>query len=139
MNDILIHDSLNAVEKVMSSSVDKGDPINIWMLVAIGQFAIIIGLILVIRLKNKPNAKKMIKDEILTKDVDFNNIIKSSFYSTELYDILKVKCHPDKFATDPVKNAIADKLYQNITKNKTNLKRLEELKIEAQQKLNIDF
>ncbi len=139
MNDTLIQDSLNIAEKAISVTTDKSDPINVWMWVAIGEFAIIAGLILAKRLKKKPNAKQRFKEESLAQEVDFNNIIKSSFHSTELYYILKVKCHPDRFPADPKLNAIADKLFQEITKNKTNFKRLEELKIEAQQKLNINF
>jgi hypothetical protein len=52
---------------------------------------------------------------------------------------LKVKCHPDRFATDAEKNVIAENIFQEITKNKTNVKRLIELKEEAKQKLNINF
>lgn len=139
MNESLIHDSLQVAEKAISVTADKSDPINIWMWVAIGEFAIIVGLLFARRFKKKPNAKRKFKKETLAQEVDFNNIIRSSFHSTELYDILKVKCHPDKFPTDPELNAIADKLFQEINKNKTNIKRLEELKIEAQNKLNINF
>jgi predicted RND superfamily exporter protein len=139
MKDTLIQDSLKVAEQAISASSDKGDSTNIWMWVAIGEFAIIVGLLLAKKLKRKSNAKQRFKEEALSQDVDFNNIIKSSFHSTELYDILKVKCHPDRFPTDPELNGIADKLFQEITKNKTNHKRLEELKIEAEQKLNINF
>lgn len=139
MKDTLIQDSLKVAEQAISASSDKGDSTNIWMWVAIGEFAIIVGLLLAKKLKRKPSAKQRFKEEALSQDVDFNNIIKSSFHSTELYDILKVKCHPDRFPTDPELNGIADKLFQEITKNKTNHKRLEELKIEAKQKLNINF
>ncbi|MBO6659535.1 MAG: hypothetical protein JJ862_05490 [Roseivirga sp.] len=139
MKDTLIQDSLKVAEQAISASSDKGDSTNIWMWVAVGEFAIIVGLLLAKKLKRKPNAKQRFKEEAKSQDVDFNNIIKSSFHSTELYDILKVKCHPDRFPTDPELNGIADKLFQEITKNKTNHKRLEELKIEAEQKLNINF
>ena len=139
MKDTLIQDSLKVAEQAISASSDKGDSTNIWMWVAVGEFAIIVGLLLAKKLKRKPNAKQRFKEEAKSQDVDFNNIIKSSFHSTELYDILKVKCHPDRFPTDPELNGIADKLFQEITKNKTNHKRLEELKIEAEQKLNLNF
>lgn len=139
MNDTLIQDSLKVAEQAISATSDKSDSMNIWMWIAIGEFAIIVGLLLAKKLKRKPNTKQRFKEESLAQEVDFNNIIKSSFHSTELYDILKVKCHPDRFSTDQELNGIADKLFQEITKNKTNLKRLEELKIEAQQKLNINF
>lgn len=139
MKDAIIQDSLKVAEQVMSANSDKGDSTNIWMWIAIGEFAVIIGLLLTKKLKRKTDAKLRFKEEALRQDVDFNNIIKSSFHSTELYDILKVKCHPDRFPTDPELNAMAGKLFQEITKNKTNHKRLEELKLEAQNKLNINF
>lgn len=139
MNDTLIQDSLKVAEQAISATSDKSASMNIWMWVAIGEFAIIVGLLLFKKFKRKPNDKQRFKEESLAQDVDFNNIINSSFHSTELYNILKVKCHPDRFPTDPELNGIADKLFQEITKNKTNLKRLEELKIEAQKKLNINF
>lgn len=139
MNDTLIQDSLKVAEQALSATTDKSDSINIWMWVAIGEFVIIVGLLLAKKLKRTPSAKQRFKEESLAQAVDFNNVINSSFHSTELYNILKVKCHPDRFPTDPELNGIADKLFQEITKNKTNLKRLQELKIEAQQKLNINF
>jgi hypothetical protein len=139
MNDTLIQDSLKVAEKVVAKTTENNDSSNLWMWVAIGEFAIIIGFILANRFKRKPNAKKQFKDESLAQEVDFNNIINSSFHSNELYDILKVKCHPDRFPTDTKLNEIAEKIFQEITKSKTNIKRLEELKIEAQHKLNINF
>ncbi len=139
MNETLIQDSLKLAEQTISATADKSDSMNIWMWIAIGEFAIIAGYLLAKKFKKVPSTKQKFKEESLAQDVDFNNIIKSSFHSTELYDVLKVKCHPDRFPTDPTLNGIADKLFQEITKNKTNLKKLEELKIEAQQKLNIHF
>ena len=139
MNDTLIQDSLKVVEKVVAKTTENNDSSNLWMWVSIGEFAIIFGFILANRFKRKPNAKQKFKDESLAQEVDFNNIINSSFNSNELYDILKVKCHPDRFPTDPKLNEIAEKLFQEITKSKTNVKRLQELKIEAEQKLNINF
>ena len=40
---------------------------------------------------------------------------------------------------DKEKNLIAESIFQQITKNKTDVKRLLELKEEAIQKLNINF
>lgn len=139
MNDTLVQDTLKVAEKAISKTGESNDTSNIWMWIAIGEFAVIVGYLLIKKMKRKPNAKQRFKEESLSQDVDFNNIINSSFHSTELYDILKVKCHPDRFPNNPELNAIADKLFQEINKNKTNIKRLEELKIEAQQKLNINF
>ena len=111
---------------------------NIWIWVSIVALFIILILIKQTASKLRTSTAKNIKAESLSKDVDFNNIIKSSFYATELYNKLKVKCHPDKF-TDPILKRKADQLFQEITQNKTNLKRLEELKLEAIEVLNINL
>jgi len=75
----------------------------------------------------------------LDNSIDFDNIINSSFNSNEVYNELKVKCHPDRFPNDDVKNTIAENLFQEITKNKNNIKRLLELKEKAKQELNINI
>jgi hypothetical protein len=139
MSESLVQDTLSVAEKTIRQTADKHDSSNIWFWIAIGEFAIILGFLFYSRLKRKRNAKQSFKDESIAQDVDFDNIINSSFHSNELYNILKVKCHPDKFPTDSELNAIANKLFQEITKNKTNIKKLEDLKIEAQKKLSINF
>lgn len=139
MKDTLIQDSIKVAEKAITSAAENEPTTNYWMWIALGELVIIIGLILARSLNKKQSAKQRFKEESLAQEVDFNNIISSSFHSTELYDKLKVKCHPDRFPTDPELNKIADNLFQEITKNKTNLKRLQELKIEAEHKLNINF
>ena len=61
----------------------------------------------------------------------------SAFLSAELYDKLKVRCHPDRFALDEEKQIIAEDIFQRISKNKANYKILLQLKQEAEEKLNI--
>ncbi len=139
MKDTLIQDSIKVAEKAITNATENETTTNYWMWIALGELVIIIGLILSKSLSKKQSVKQRFKEESLAQEVDFNNIIGSSFHSTELYDKLKVKCHPDRFPTDPELNKIADNLFQEITKNKTNLKRLQELKIEAEHKLNINF
>lgn len=124
----------NSTQNVVSHSSN-----NIWMWVAIVECLIIVGLLLA-RRKNPPNqtAKQKFKEDAKNEQIDFQNIMESSFKSKSLYDELKVKCHPDRF-TDATKNAIANSIFQEIAKNKTNYKKLLELKEEAQQKLGITF
>lgn len=135
----LIQDSIKMAEKATQQSLEKPDSFNIWFWISIGEFAIIIFLFLLFIFKDKKSAKQDFKKEALNQDIDFDNIINSSFNSTILYDELKVKCHPDRFSTKPDLNLIANNIFQEIAKNKTNIKRLNELKIEAQEKLNINF
>ena len=112
---------------------------NWWFWIAIAEFGFILMLILIKKNKTERHPRKFFKEESIKQEVDFNNIINSSFNSIELYDKLKVKCHPDRFPTDMEKNAIAENLFQEISKSKTNVKRLLELKQEAEQKLSINF
>ena len=138
MNDTLIQDSINTAVQVVSK-ITESVPVNWWKWFALTEFGIIILLILKRNFKPKETARQRFKQDALKQDIDFNNIINSSFHSTQLYDELKVKCHPDLFPTDKEKNTIAEKIFQEITKNKNNFKRLLELKEEAIQKLNINL
>lgn len=139
MNDTLIQDSINVANKAISKISESDETTNIWMWIALAELVIIAYLILREKFKSKVSSKQQFKSESLKQEIDFNNIINSSFNSEKLYDELKVKCHPDRFPTDKEKNLIAENIFQQITKNKTNVKRLLELKEEAIQKLNINF
>jgi hypothetical protein len=139
MNDTLIQDSIKVAGQAITKTTETGEHTNWWMWLAIAEFGIIAFLILKEQLKPKDTAKQRFKNESLKQDIDFGNIINSSFNSIQLYDELKVKCHPDRFPTDKEKNAIAENIFQEISKNKNNVKRLLELKEEATQKLNINF
>ena len=79
------------------------------------------------------------KNESMNHEIDFNNTISSAFHAEELYDELKVKCHPDRFPMNPEKSRTAEMFFQEITKNKHNMKRLLELKEQAKHELNINF
>ena len=59
-------------------------------------------------------------------------------HSKELYKELSKKCHPDRFVNTHLQE-VADKLFQEITANQRNHKRLTELKKQAQNELNINF
>lgn len=72
-------------------------------------------------------------------EVDMNNIISSMFHAEDLYNSLKVRCHPDKFIHDPELEQKANLLFQDITENRRNFKKLNELKKIAENELNIKF
>jgi hypothetical protein len=141
MNDTIIKGTLKVSSENIAKSIvsESNEHINWWMWIAIIEFVFIVFLI--IKQKNKPKdtIKQKFKKESLEQEIDFNNIINSSFNSKQLYDELKVKCHPDLFPTDKEKNLIAENLFQEITENQNNAKRLIELKEEAKQKLNINY
>lgn len=135
MNNLLIQINLKIFQEttIKPGIIEKNTQTNWWLWLAIIELIIIIVLFLKEKLKSKDITKKKSSEQ----EIDFNNIINSSFNSLELYNKLKVKCHPDCFPIDIEKNLIAKNLFQEITKNKNNIKRLLELKEEAKQKLNI--
>lgn len=141
MNDAIIKGTLQVAKETINKSItsESNEQINWWLWIAIIELLVIIFLVL--KQKNKPkySIKQKFKEESLGQEIDFNNIINSSFNSKQLYDELKVKCHPDLFPTDKEKNIIAENIFQEITKKQNNAKRLIELKEEAKQKLNINF
>lgn len=139
MNDTIIQDSLKVATQVLGQPSTATATYNLWMWLAITELIVIIFLLFKGKLKTSDTARKRFKDESLKQNIDFDNIINSSFNSIQLYDILKVKCHPDRFPTDKNKNAIAESIFQEISKNRTNVKKLLELKEEAKQKLNINI
>lgn len=140
MINTIIEDTLKVVREttvLVSSGINQQT--NWWEWIAIIEFCFIIFLLIKKTNKSKDAVKQKFKKDSLEQEIDFKNIIDSSFNSKQLYDELKVKCHPDLFPTDKEKNLIAENLFQEITKNKNNTKRLIELKEEAIRKLSITF
>lgn len=133
-------DSITNISDTFSSKAENIVYSNVWFWIALLEFVLI--LILLYKLYkrfSKDNAKMKYKTDAMKESVDFDNIMNSSFNSKQLYDQLKVRCHPDRFSTDPAKEKIADSLFQEVTKNKTNHKKLLELKEVAIEKLNINL
>ena len=110
---------------------------NIWFWIAVIQFIIILCFMYIFISKQRKTPQQQNKEESLKKEIDFGNIIKSSFDTGDLYKKLKIKCHPDRFTTNSKLNTIANEIFQEIEKNETNIKRLQELKKEAEKKLSI--
>ena len=112
----------------------------IWFWLSITEFiTIIIVLLSQNRRKFKSSMFKMDKDKVLKEEIDFDNIINSSFNSKALYDELIRKCHPDRFVQNTEKNKMAMLLSQEITKNKNDIKRLQEIREQAIKQLNINL
>lgn len=112
---------------------------HVWFYVALMESGVLVALLLYVfrgfreyRIK-KHRIKKTIKE-----DVAFQNIIKNSIYATEIYDELMEKCHPELFIGDD-REKIADRLFLEINRNKTNYKRLCELKEQARRELKVNI
>ncbi|MDR1347503.1 MAG: hypothetical protein LBJ63_03605 [Prevotellaceae bacterium] len=89
--------------------------------------------------KHDLSDKEQFRQNVLAGEIDFDNIIKSSFQAKQLYDELKKKCHPDLFPNDAEKNSTANEISQAVSKNRHNYKKLLELKEQAKQQLNINI
>lgn len=125
----------DTLTNVVDNTLQWSDEINIWFIISIIEFILII--VLYFRKKSKSiNRKLEIKNEVKKEGkIDFYNTVNSAFNSDELYNELIRKYHPDRFVNDDSKVNIANKIFQEITKNKLNIQKLEELKKEAEQKL----
>lgn len=140
MNDTIIDKCIGYLDIFTKHLYNTSQKIEFWMCLASFELLIIFYLVYKQRYANsKISVKQRLKNETACENIDFDNIINSSFNAPKLYDELKVKCHPDRFVSNKEKYAIANSIFQEITKNKSNVKKLEELKELAKQKLNINF
>ena len=112
---------------------------NWWMWVALLELLIIVFGAFFFRKRKTHDRRMRLKKKVLHQSVDFNNIIDSSFNASALYNELRVKCHPDRFPMDEEKNRIATELALEIFKHKNDIKKLQELRKEASQRLNINL
>ena len=115
-----------AADSVMQASQQE-TYIDWWMVVAIAEFVIIICALFAHRNKasKKWDIKRLVKKE---GDINFANVIASSFGAEALYKELIRKCHPDRFAPDANKVAIANDITERLGKYKHDLNKLKELK-----------
>lgn len=127
---------LDVVNKVPSSSSFAND---VWFWIALAEFLLILAFIYKM-LKKENYLKSEFKKKVMTEgNIDFSNTMMSAFHSKELYDKLKVKCHPDRFTQDPKLNSIATTLFQQIVENKNNYNKLLELKEQSETLLNLTY
>jgi hypothetical protein len=141
MIDSLLKDTLQVLNdgKILISASRLESTHDFWMWISLAEFLVIITLIYFRKNKINQSLKQNYKEDSLKEVIDFGNVINSSFNSQQLYDELKKKCHPDRFPNDNDKNSIAIKLFQEISENKNNSKRLSEIKEVAEKKLQIKF
>ena len=81
------------------------------------------------------------KEKIMScrnQEISMDAVMNNLFLSKRLYDLLKVKCHPDRFI-EPIQKEIATGIYQNITKYKTDYQQLLNIKEQVKEQLNITF
>ena len=143
MNDSIIQVADSLGQSMIANPI--GAESNIWKTISIILMILcFVELIIILDKRHKsviqPSSKDKLRQQVREDgDIDFENIMNSAFQSDQLYHELIRRCHPDLFATDSFKQHIANDLSQRITQNKVNYKVLQDLKKEAEEKLNIQF
>lgn len=140
MNDSIVPkiDTLLVSHEAENALVSTSSNWLIYLLIGVIIVLLLILFFIISNMKMKHSKEYQAKQRILREEqIDWNNTM-YVFKAQELYNQLKVVCHPDRF-TNPQLNSIATDLFQKITKNKTNYKELQKLKEEAIDKLNINL
>lgn len=140
MNDSIVPkiDTLLVSHEAENALVSTSSNWLIYLLIGVIIVLLLILFFIISNIKMKHSKEYQAKQRILRKDqIDWNNTM-YVFKAQELYNQLKVVCHPDRF-TDSQLNSVATDLFQRITKNKTNYKELLKLQEEAIDKLNINL
>ena len=134
----MMNDTLQMAADSLMQTSQQCNSLNWWMIIAVVELVIIVVLLFS---KDKADDKKRsIKRQVREEgDINFGNVIASSFGAESLYKELIRKCHPDRFAPDEKKVAIANDISERLGKYKHDLKKLNELKEEAITKLNISI
>ena len=109
--------------------------VNVWFWIAIAEALVILGLISSL-LGRKGKERRELKEKLKSSPVDFGNTINSAFNAKPLYDKLKTRCHPYRFANTPLE-AEANTLFQEIHENRYDYEKLKELEEKAVQRLHI--
>ncbi len=132
-------DSIRTIVKETAAA--HGQTHDLWMYIAIAELILILVLCLrIFATRRRKPEKDEIKNKILKEgDIDFGNVINSSFKAKGLYDMLKKRCHPDLFPTDGALNAKATELFALLVKNKHDYAALCKLKERAEKELGIHF
>lgn len=134
-----MNDTLQFVADVAAQTQTDGSPINWWMIISIIEF-VVIAILLLGRTTKHDDKRSHIKQQVKNEgDIDFDNIVNSAFGAETLYKDLIRKCHPDRFAPDANKVAVANDITERLGKHKNDIKKLNELKVEAINKLNINL
>ena len=140
MNDSIVPkiDTLLVSHEAENALVSTSSNWLIYLLIGVIIVLLLILFFIISNIKMKHSREYQAKQRILREDqIDWNNTM-YVFKAQELYNQLKVVCHPDRF-TDPQLNSVATDLFQRITKNKTNYKELQKLKEEAKQMLSVNI
>src|SRR5690606_23823257 len=115
---------------------------SVWFWIALIEFGVIAFLLFKLNKKERNlEFGDLSRDKIQTAkrtDVDMDNLMNSINGSKDLYKELSKTCHPDRFINSD-RQKIAEDIFQEISRNKRDFKKLTELKERAITELNINF
>lgn len=133
---VQVMDTVKNVANATSNSTASGDSYQwaYWLGGILAAGVIALGV-----LKSRDTEQEKLKKKMKSGNVDFDKVINSAFHSQEMYDILKTKCHPDRFIGNPDLIAKATEIFALISKNKYNQEALLKLKERAEKELGIHF
>ena len=101
-----ITDTLSNIQNAGEATTQAASPTlfhNLWFWIALAEFLLLLAFILLQFRKRKhiETEVERIKRKVMQEgEIDFGNTLKSAFHAQELYDELKVRCHPDRFPAD---------------------------------------
>lgn len=132
-------DTLELISNSDIKGVIDNSKYNIWLIIALIEFVIILLMFVKIRkhkwINNIDTDLEKLKGEKSNK-IDMNNIVNSIYSSETLYKDLSKKYHPDRFINEEDREK-ANTIFQEITKNKRNYQKLIELQQLAQKTFKI--
>lgn len=132
-------DTIQTAAENMPAAIETAQSagINWWMIIALAEALVIVALLLFRR--DMENARSRARRNVLQEgNIDFANIVNSSFNAEKIYKELIRQCHPDRFAPDAEKVAIAGDISTRLGKCKHDIRQLEALKAEAVERLGIE-
>lgn len=116
------------METATNTLVNVQDPTNWWFYVSILLFL----YILFLKYIKKSEAKSSKLKEVQNKDINMDDLMTNINGSRDLYKDMSRKYHPDRFIGD-VNHSKVEELFKEISKNKRNVQKLNEIKIELEQ------
>mgnify|MGYP007000560890 CR=1 FL=1 len=125
---MLLKEHINLLQLIADNSV--------WLIIVLFILIILIvgSIVGYIKLTKYYKLKKKLRGN---DDINFDNVVQNAFCSENLYDRLKIKCHPDRFINDKAKMIIATEIFALISDNRYNYQVLKQLKVMAEMELKI--
>lgn len=110
----------------------------VYIPLGLGFMVVTAGIIAYNKLKKQSKLKREINNNI--DDINMNDLMNNINKSSELYEQLKRRCHPDRFTTksDEIQK-YADEIASEVAKNRSDYNKLLELKDKAERLLNVKF